>query len=368
MNTESNTPKKYIRTLAGDIGILKSGGIPDLVPLSESGVSQTPSERLIAASPVVPPVIPVSNTKLEPPAEQLVQPPKPTIPTPIKTYESDFSDRMEEVHASTATVLAAEQDAGPKIYQSASNSSKKSSPYYIYTGITLIVLSIFGVYFTYTRYSASLATIVLSPTVSAPIFVDERKQISGTGVDLLLEIEQSAVQSLASGAVRLLYSTNATTTEDNNIFTTAFKSSAPDILLRNVNADGSMAGIVNIDGNQSPFFILSVTSYRDTFSGMLSWESLIPRDLGALFPAYPILSTSSTTATTTVTTTKTISSSAKPSFHDDVVNNHDVRIDTDAEGRSILLYGYWNQTTLVIARNPLAFAEILRRLATSRAQ
>ena len=53
-------------------------------------------------------------------------------------------------------------------------------------------------------------------------------------------------------------------------------------------------------------------------------------------------------------------------FFDEVVANHDVRIYRDAEGRSILLYGYWNQTTLVIARDPSAFAEILGRLATSR--
>jgi peptidoglycan hydrolase-like protein with peptidoglycan-binding domain len=53
-------------------------------------------------------------------------------------------------------------------------------------------------------------------------------------------------------------------------------------------------------------------------------------------------------------------------FRDEVVANHDVRIYRDGEGRSVLLYGYWNQTTLVIARNPPSFTEILQRLATSR--
>ena len=55
-------------------------------------------------------------------------------------------------------------------------------------------------------------------------------------------------------------------------------------------------------------------------------------------------------------------------FHDEVVSNHDVRIYRDAAGKSILLYGYWNQFTLVIARDPAAFTEILGRLATSRSQ
>ena len=58
----------------------------------------------------------------------------------------------------------------------------------------------------------------------------------------------------------------------------------------------------------------------------------------------------------------------KPGFVDEVVRNHDVRVYRDATGKSVLLYGYWNQTTLVIARDVAAFTELLQRLATSRAQ
>lgn len=79
-------------------------------------------------------------------------------------------------------------------------------------------------------------------------------------------------------------------------------------------------------------------------------------DLKTLFPPYPTVA-SSTAATTTP--------SLKAGFHDEVVSNHDVRVYRDEEGRSIVLYGYWNQTTLIIARDAAAFAELLGRLATS---
>ena len=153
-----------------------------------------------------------------------------------------------------------------------------------------------------------------------------------------------------------------------------------------------MAGIVNVGGTQSPFFVLSVSSYNDTYAGMLWWESTMANDLRGLFPPYPsptsALSTATTTATTTplaTTTVKTKKAAAAtparaqttavkpppvfvPAFRDEIVANHDVRVYRDALGRSLLLYGYWNQTTLVIARDPEAFIEILGRLANSRTE
>lgn len=318
MDIGSTTPKKYIRTLEGDMETVKKGGAPDLVPL----------------------------------------------PSPLETYSSDFSDRMKETNASTATVIAAEQDAPIRppaggLRRGTEPHSSLSNLLYITAGIVLLIASGFGAYFAYTRYSAQLEPIILAPIISAPIFVDEREEISGTGVALLQEIEQSAGRPLASDTVRLLYALNATST-DNSIFS-ALQIPAPNILLRNINASDSMAGIINMGGSQNPFFILSVLSYGDTFSGMLSWEPLMPRDLGALFSPYQINSSTTTTATSTVP--------AKiAGFYDEVINNHDVRIYRDTENRSILLYGYWNQTTLVIARDPTEFSEILRRLASSRAQ
>ena len=106
--------------------------------------------------------------------------------------------------------------------------------------------------------------------------------------------------------------------------------------------------------------------------------------LQVLFPAYPSVTATTSpqvTATTTAQkpgTKKTAKSvvvkspAATPpvalTFHDETVANHDVRIYRDSAGRSILLYGYWNQTTLIIARDPAAFTEIVNRLANVRTQ
>ena len=367
--TPSEQPKKYIRTLEGDIATLQSGGTPDLALFVEK--SPSPAERLIEASPITPIQ---ESTQLPPPTQEPVEAPafKPKEPAPIETYESDFSDRIKETNASHTTVLAAEQDSGPMLPEAVSKpQSSRINLAYIFGGITLLVVGGVGMYFAYEYYSSSLAPVMIASTVSSPIFVDDREQISGVGATLLQAIEQSVTHSLASGTIRLLYKENMTTSD--SVFSD-LQMPAPDILLRNVNATGSMAGVINVGGDQSPFFILSAASYSDTFSGMLSWESHMPSDLNALFPAYPTpaptstVTVSTTTATTTTTVVAPSTQTVAAGFHDETVNNHDVRVYRDTKNRVVLLYGYWNQTTLVIARNASAFAVILQRLATSRTQ
>ena len=353
MEDEAITPKRYIRTLAGDMEVLKSGGTPDLAPLGES--KPKAAERLVAASPVAPMPAPIPLPAPTPVPEPAPPAPNPTEPTSIETYASDFSDKVKEEHASPVTVLAAEQDAATEKPPAPPVRHPRSGIWYAIAGVALLVAGGTGIYIAYTRYATSLAPVMLAPTVSAPIFVDDREQISGVGPVLLQAIEQSAASPLAPDTVRLLYTASATTT-DNSIFS-AIQVPAPDILLRNIHAEGSMAGIINAGGVRSPFFILSVASYGDTFSGMLSWEPLMPRDLAPLFPPYP------TTASSTAAT-----STPAVAFRDEVVNNHDVRMYNDAAGRSILLYGYWNQTTLVIARDSASFTELLNRLSNSQAQ
>ena len=362
-------PKKYIRTLAGDMETLQKGGIPELAPL----VTSTPRERLIAASPLDsrPPKAP---EPLPPPP---VQPrPAPGIPelAPLKTYAGDFSDLMQQGHAALSTVLAAEQDAGPRAPEASSQQFSRSNLMYLIAGVVLLVTGISGATIAYLRYQAAITPVVVAPSETTPIFVDEREMVSGTGTTLVQAVKQSVDRPIKQGAVRLL--TFTPTAGADTVFS-ALRTTAPGTLLRNVNAQGSMTGIVNAGGSQSPFFIFSVTSYSQTFAGMLQWERLIMHDLGGLFPPYPAPIMNAPTATSTVaatTTTKVATSSLQvaagsvATFHDEVVSNHDVRIYRDAAGKSILLYGYWNQFTLVIARDPAAFTEILGRLATSRSQ
>lgn len=350
-NTDDNAtrngaqPEKYIRTFAGDMKTVQEKGIPDLVPLV-----QAPTAPLIQAQPS---------------AQPLSKQPEPVL-VPLKTYAGDFSERIKETHASTATIIAAEQDRAPRAVRSTEEKFSRSNRFYVIAGIVLLLAGSAGAYSAYTRYEAARAPIILAPRVSAPIFVDEREEISGRSGELIQAITQSIAQPLVPNTVRLLYLPSATTTHA-SVFS-ELDVSAPDVLLRNLNAAGSMAGVVSAGGGQSPFFILSVTTYGSTLAGMLSWETVMPRALAALFPLNPALAVLAATSTSKIATTTPPVPVFIPGFRDEVVRNHDVRIYRDEAGRSVLLYGYWNQMTLVIARSPSAFTEILERLATSRTE
>jgi len=381
------TPEKYFRTFAGDMEALQKGEVPDLVPLKDGSapdgqpaeISFPPLAKVVPQEPDAPPIpVPhLSNPHNELPDASLagqssVDVPPPALPvepepveestTPLKTYAGDFSDRLKETHASTATVLAAEQDSASRRPVSAPEKPQRKGWPYLVAGGVLLVLGIAGAYIAYTRYAASTAPVVLAPAASAPIFVEDREALSGSGDALLRAIVQSTSRPLAGNLVRLLYI--ASTTE--SVFA-QLPVSAPYILVRNITASGSMAGIVNVNGVQSPFFILSVSSYSDTFAGMLAWETQMQRNLDTLFPAYPPRFVAATT-TGQATTTMVLVANTNPGFYDEVVSNHDVRAYRDPAGRTLLLYGYWNPSTLVIARDGAAFTEILERLANSRAQ
>jgi len=394
-SSDQESADTYIRTFASDMEIFKKGGTPNLSPFQSSKTIQPEPLPLPVPIEIAPTNIEVPKPDAVPPepplpevVKEIPELPEPesmkvvdishknrmsqdfSSPIPLKTYSEDFRERMKETHASTMTVLAAEQDSAPRIYQEIPEKPNQNNRnrWYIISGIALLSVSGVGIYFAYSHYLSSFIPVVVSPTSSTPIFVDARENISGTGTVLMQEIKKSITVPLASNTIRLL---SLTSVPPGVGMLDTLQIPAPGTLLRNVDYAGSMVGIVNTSTGQSAFFILGVNSYSSTFSGMLSWEPVMQRSLGTLFPIYPTSTTvvaTTTAATTTATTTVSAPSLPKEGFRDEVVSNHDARVYRDEQGRSILLYGYWNQTTLIIARDPAAFSEILGRLATSHTQ
>jgi hypothetical protein len=421
---KQNRPEEYIRTFASDMDIYQKGGTPGLAPLKPLGSApiQKPAEEAVPVPEPLKPIIPIpealsapsapvgaahlqARIPIEPqqaPAERLVtgspldfepikmpQPtfmppvPKPTVPSraeapaPIETYSQDFKDRVRATNASQASIIAAEQDAqtaAPEVSEEAHVQSVLSTRNMLYVIAALLMLGIGGaaIYIGYSSYTASNAPVIIPPSVSLPIFVDAQEVVSGSGTALMQEISQSLGKPLSLNSVRLL-SFDPASTSAKSVFS-SLGTSAPGILVRNIDPMNSMAGIVNAGSGQSPFFILSVSGYSSTFSGMLAWEPNMQKDLAKIFPLYALAPVATTTVATTtksgvsapkmaVATTSALDQ--KEGFRDEVVGNHDVRVYRDSLSRSILLYGYWNQGTLVITRDPTAFLEIIGRLGTS---
>ncbi|OGG68673.1 hypothetical protein A3H77_01075 [Candidatus Kaiserbacteria bacterium RIFCSPLOWO2_02_FULL_56_11] len=326
-------PKRFIRTLESDAAALQEGSRPGFTQVDGQGGGA--SQRIVEGSVLPPPLPPPKSAPYAPPP-----PPTPAsrVEAPLHTYTSDFSERLKEEKASTATVLAAEGDIGLRRPR---RSFALNVPL-IAGGILLIILGAGGAYATYRSVSLP-QPVTMVPVIAAPIFVNEREEVSGGGTTLAGALVISLQNPPGAGSIRLLYTLVATST-GNDVFH-ALQFPAPGSLLRNISAEGSMAGIVALEGGASPFFILKVSSYGDTFAGMLAWEPRMSADLAILFPPQ---------GTTT------------PAFVDEVIANHDARALRSPGGRSVVVYGYWDPTLLIIARDENAYTEILRRLSTSR--
>jgi hypothetical protein len=299
----------------------------------------------------------------------------PGIPTlskiaPLHTYKSDFADFSKKEGATPLTILAAQQDSRTQA-QPVFTTQKKGAWVPILLGVLLIVggggIIFGGVFYLMNRPIAPEEILV--PSL---IFADERFRLSGTPSELQVQLANLSASSLREGGVAVAYITYSTTTPEGDVIEEPASGgalianlslTAPDILLRNTEPS-STVGVVRINNETRPYFILRVSSYERTFAGMLTWEETIKEDLSLFYPSYP----ATVVATTTASSTPIVPIVPPSEFVDETIANHDVRILKDSEGRSILLYGYRDKQTLIIARNEAAFVELVTRLSATRAQ
>ena len=373
-----------------------AGSTDEAIPAAPPSPSVAPA---VVVPPPAPPPMPPPPSPLPPPPPVPVPPPPSPVPapapvspaaseSPLHTYKSDFADHIDTKGASTFSVLAAEADTGKlRVKSSPLSASRLRTALITVLGLVLIVGGAGAGYAAY-RYVAGHNTVVLAPSVPSLVFADDRQALTGEGPQLLQALAASADSPLADGQVRVVYLTEASTTPDGKPITIplaggrligSLQLSAPDLLLRNI-APESTVGVVHAGTETRAFFIMKVMSYERTFAGMLSWEGTLESALETLYPQYPLPEPGlPTIATTTrivngkkVTATTTIPAAPvvviAPRFIDEVTSNHDVRALKDGQGRTILLYGYKDKETLIIARDEAAFGELLRRLAATKQQ
>ena len=346
--------------------------MPEFAPLAEPTPSRLPPlEKTLGEDRYREPV-------------ETAPPPRPgAAPAPMHTYSSDFAGRIDERGASTFTVLAAEQDASAP--QPAAPAQKRGGGRVvlaIFSGILLIALGAGGVYATYQFVMTMRDTPVASFTLPTTVHADEFREIDGTGLSLLVALAALTDEAIVPGNVLATYINAERTNEDGTTSTgpagaaSILRSAqvpAPDILLRNLGEE-STAGIISVGGSPTPFFALRVDSYERTLAGMLTWEPLMARDLAVLYPlhtaeapapeAAPV---ATTTATSTATTTVSLEAPEAPGvaltrFADAIVANRDVRILRDTNGKALIVYGYADKRTLILARDEAAFAALLERV------
>jgi hypothetical protein len=326
--------------------------------------------------PTLPPVFPTPrpepSTTVRPTYTQVPAISEPAVPERLQTYANDFSNRIDSEGASAFSVYAAQADAGDTAPLTSEPKKQHLALAYVLGGAVFLIGGSLILYYAYNYFSGTQPVAVVNTAPPALITGDEQGTISGSGSALMSALVAAGNTALPIGSIRILYfAASATSTEPGGSIIKALQLDAPDILLRNI-GENSTVGVLHAGSETRVFFVLAATSYERTFAGMLSWESTIARDLAPLYPAYAETLAPSATSTASAKNGKppplVPTPAPAPRFVDEVVDSHDVRAFKDADGRTILLYGYRDQSTLLIARDETSFSVLLARLSATRTQ
>lgn len=314
----------------------------------------------------------------QPPARPAPPPPPPPKPKPepetperFHSYTTDFSNRIGSERASAFSVLAAQSDTPREVIKSRYATKQGPKPSVILASV-LVVLGIGVAAVGFAYYITRPEDVVITQGVPSLVAADETKELVGTtGTDFMRELRDTASEPLVQGNVLVTYITTSSTTpkglpiataQPGGFLIKALPLFAPDILLRNI-APESTVGVISAGTETRPFFILKVSSFERTFAGMLAWEGNMRSALGELYPAYANAPVTEEPVDLGTTTPSFVPSPTE--FVDAVVRNYDVRILRDAGGRSLIIYGYKDKETLIIARDEAAFIELVNRLNAS---
>lgn len=117
---------------------------------------------------------------------------------------------------------------------------------------------------------------------------------------------------------------------------------APGTFLRTIKNDmmlGVRVGVPN-----APFLVLTVKNYEEAFGGMLTWEKALNTDLAPLFGE------------------DVGALGYAPVYTDEIIAGRDVRVLSNADGGVVTVYGFVDQSTLVITTTIEAFVALAQAL------
>jgi len=282
-------------------------------------------------------------------------------PTVLRTFSSDMAEAIKSGEASVVKIAMAEQKKKTAEYENFSPASRKNKAFIAGSSV-LVALGIIavGYYFLYMRKDATPKVTDSTPQIQSLVYADENKGYDVTG--LLKNQVQTMIKNdvekvtLKDGGVLYMYfitkSGDVATKLGAQAFFTTVASSIPGRASRSLQNEfmvGVHKGVSS--GANTPFMLLNTSDYDNMYAGLLEWEKKMVDDFFTMFD----ISVSGERAYLL----------AKP-FQDTTIRNIDVRTLLDKDGKTILLYGFVNQNTVIITTTQETFAEIMTRYNASR--
>lgn len=267
----------------------------------------------------------------------------------LRTYQGDVEETLGKKKVSKTTILMAEQERrnSTPVEEVLEVDTRKRNKIFIWSGFVLFLLGIIVVSTVY--YIKSSNEVTLVQKTKSVIAFSEEKDIRLVGLTRVNLVEQILAEKKSFNLpINSVLYINHTDTVGSSVTATEFLSlvapQIPGALLRSFE-DRYMLGIYSYDTNE-PFIILSTNDFATTYSGMLQWEKNIILDIGPIFGI-------NNTASTTV-------------FSDEAVQNKDLRVLKNTNGKTIFLYSFIDKNTLVITSHENILTSVVGKYIISK--
>lgn len=305
----------------------------------------------------------------------------------LRTYEDDVKNIIGDQQISTSNIVMAEQKkrlkqvaAKPKVVQ-VEQQKKSFNTKPLITGILSILLIAGGgiaIYFAYNYLQGNNEGIV-STTQASYIDVDEVinidsrnktlreitgeirsliiKQEAGKGGDLIeINIIKDVIRNI-NGVEEI--DRESLISED---FFTLIESDAPESLLRSLN-DTLVIGL-HKRFKMEPFVVMQSTDLNQSYSGMLSWERTLVREVQDIF--FENLGSSQVFTNENIEISTSTPTYIDTPFRDIIISNKDARAILDEDNNILLFYSIIDNENIVITTNKETFDLVLNRLNVAK--
>ena len=295
---------------------------------------------------------------------------------PLRTFEGDVAEALQEGKTSTVRIVSAQQararepEAESKtVLENPEPANPERRKFLLIASGAIVFAGIIGF----------VAYLILKPEDKPPtpftsngqafMTIDVDKTIDLTGLDQKQSVD--AIKRERDAAVLRVNSTESITLTQKDAsgtlrqitageFVSKISPNTPQSFVRSLE-NNFMFGLIGFDGNQ-PFLILRTNSFENAYGGLLASEFDFYREAGNIFipPGTSLPGISPETLSYFGTDPN------NQIFQDTVVKNVDARVVKNSKGDDIFLYAFPDQATIIITTNQKTFGEIIDRLKRSQ--
>jgi hypothetical protein len=272
----------------------------------------------------------------------------------IRTYQGDMADAIRTQNESVVSIQRMEEVKHRKEEVIDTVVKKERSRFLLFLLGTMILTvgATAGGWFTYQEFNRRIGPpfVEIPSNRLIPSLREVRIDASKLSRDSLIDAVRSEL-SLLTVPEREVMHLVLTDGEGESAplfpiekFFATLKTSAPGSLVRALDPL-FMIGAIE-EESPSVFLIIRLDSFENTFAGMLSWEKSLVGDIGPLF--------------NTADELKGLEPGT--AFEDAIIKNKDVRAIYNMQDKLLLVYSYYDTSTLIITDNAETLSSIIARL------